>query len=629
MSTRRPVARVTPPAWLALSHAPLFLISALHDEPKLPVPHGVSACPASWPRQRTRRSRQSSRSAHAVAACHAEPERTRKRAWCAVTARRHRRTAAAAPRGRRQRVCLHHTGVARRWRPVVAAAGATPGAAAGSAHAGPGAGRRRAVPLPLRHGRSASAASAASSPATSRTAIPRRSTGAASARSKAAGIPSATRVVPLDGLQPLPRADLPDRLPGRRLHEGCGDRHRAAQRRRLHRLPVLHVELLVRRAAVQPRARRRRQVRHVPRPARRPARRRPASTPARRARSPSRSSRSPTGAPRWPATRPPPRACRPATTACPRRASRCPRTCRRTPRPRDLTHVAPEHPHWPLVVMTVLTQLSVGAFATIWLLQLLGASTRPRHRRADVADSSAAWPSAPRRCTSGRPHSRLSRAAHVAPLVAQPRGAAVQRVLRRRRRLRRDALVRPARQHRRRRADSRCSGSPASRPAPASTACRRGRRGTRRTRWSQFNLTAAHARPAVRRRRRRRRPALAGDRRRGHGRARSSSLVALRFFRCIASDSLELRGTARLLSDRARAPLRGARRAARRSAPSRCRCSAAAAGSRRTGWPAGRLAAGAAALALAGEIVGRYLFFVSVVPKHLAAPYLAAASEAA
>jgi formate dehydrogenase iron-sulfur subunit len=45
-------------------------------------------------------------------------------------------------------------------------------------------------------------------------------------------------------------------------------------------------------------------------------------------------------------------------------------------RPRDITHVAPEHAHLPLVVMTVLTQLSVGAFTTIWLLQLLGASTR-------------------------------------------------------------------------------------------------------------------------------------------------------------------------------------------------------------------------------------------------------------
>jgi DMSO reductase anchor subunit len=32
-------------------------------------------------------------------------------------------------------------------------------------------------------------------------------------------------------------------------------------------------------------------------------------------------------------------------------------------------------------------------------------------------------------------------------------------------------------------------------------------------------------------------------------------------------------------------------------------------------------------LALAGETIGRYLFFVSAVPKHLAAPYLG--SEAA
>jgi formate dehydrogenase iron-sulfur subunit len=42
----------------------------------------------------------------------------------------------------------------------------------------------------------------------------------------------------------------------------------------------------------------------------------------------------------------------------------------------DVWRVKPEHPHWPLVIMTVLTQLSVGAFAAIWLLQLLGASAR-------------------------------------------------------------------------------------------------------------------------------------------------------------------------------------------------------------------------------------------------------------
>jgi Fe-S-cluster-containing dehydrogenase component/DMSO reductase anchor subunit len=44
-------------------------------------------------------------------------------------------------------------------------------------------------------------------------------------------------------------------------------------------------------------------------------------------------------------------------------------------RPVDLVHIAPGEPHWPLVVMTVLTQLSVGALGTIWLLQLIGVST--------------------------------------------------------------------------------------------------------------------------------------------------------------------------------------------------------------------------------------------------------------
>ncbi len=48
----------------------------------------------------------------------------------------------------------------------------------------------------------------------------------------------------------------------------CGHRHRPAQRRHVHRLPVLHVELLVRCAAIQPRAWGRRQVRPVPQPSR-------------------------------------------------------------------------------------------------------------------------------------------------------------------------------------------------------------------------------------------------------------------------------------------------------------------------------------------------------------------------
>ena len=42
-------------------------------------------------------------------------------------------------------------------------------------------------------------------------------------------------------------------------------------------------------------------------------------------------------------------------------------------------------PHWPLVFMLVLTQLSVGALAVIWLLQLLGSSTRFEDGRAGFA----------------------------------------------------------------------------------------------------------------------------------------------------------------------------------------------------------------------------------------------------
>jgi DMSO reductase iron-sulfur subunit len=42
----------------------------------------------------------------------------------------------------------------------------------------------------------------------------------------------------------------------------------------------------------------------------------------------------------------------------------------------DLGRVRPEAPHWPLVFMTVLTQLSVGAFASIWVLQATAKATR-------------------------------------------------------------------------------------------------------------------------------------------------------------------------------------------------------------------------------------------------------------
>jgi formate dehydrogenase iron-sulfur subunit len=39
----------------------------------------------------------------------------------------------------------------------------------------------------------------------------------------------------------------------------------------------------------------------------------------------------------------------------------------------DLSQLHPEDAHWPLITMTVLTQLSVGTFTAIWLLQVFGA----------------------------------------------------------------------------------------------------------------------------------------------------------------------------------------------------------------------------------------------------------------
>ena len=38
----------------------------------------------------------------------------------------------------------------------------------------------------------------------------------------------------------------------------------------------------------------------------------------------------------------------------------------------DTLRIVPEHPHWALVFMLVLTQLSVGAFAALWMLNLVG-----------------------------------------------------------------------------------------------------------------------------------------------------------------------------------------------------------------------------------------------------------------
>jgi DMSO reductase anchor subunit len=102
-------------------------------------------------------------------------------------------------------------------------------------------------------------------------------------------------------------------------------------------------------------------------------------------------------------------------------------------------------------------------------------------------------------------------------------------------------------------------------------------------------------------------------------------LLALRFFRLIASESVELRGTARLLSTvlASRLVLRGALLAAGGIVLPLLAAGQQAPAS------AGSVSIVALLLVVAGELLGRYLFFVSVVPTHMAAPYLALASEAA
>ena len=86
---------------------------------------------------------------------------------------------------------------------------------------------------------------------------------------------------------------------------------------------------------------------------------------------------------------------------------------------------------------------------------------------------------------------------------------------------------------------------------------------------------------------------------------------ALRFLWLIASDTFELQASARLLSTTLARTLllRGAL--------------LLAGGIALPLSGLGFSSIAALALAFAGEIVGRYLFYVSVVPKNIAAPYLA------
>jgi len=290
-------------------------------------------------------------------------------------------------------------------------------------------------------------------------------------------------------------------------------------------------------------------------------------------------------------------------------------------RPRDITHVTPEHAHWSLILMTVLTQLSVGAFATIWLLQLLGinthlglaalvslgvgglalaAATFHLGRPAHAYRALRMW----RRSWLSREVLAFAAFSHVAAVYAgllwlQLPGSVWVGGL--------TVLLGLAGV-----TASACIYRVPARPAW-------------NTRYTllQFNLTAAILGPLFAA------AAVAGPNRWLAMAAASmagaqATVFALRFFRAVASDSLELKGTARLLSTvlAGRLVARGILLVVGAIALPML---ATGLGDRPGQWLMGV----ALIVALAAELIERYLFFVSVVPKHLAAPYIASASEAA
>jgi Fe-S-cluster-containing dehydrogenase component/DMSO reductase anchor subunit len=298
-------------------------------------------------------------------------------------------------------------------------------------------------------------------------------------------------------------------------------------------------------------------------------------------------------------------------------------------RPRDITHVKPEHPHWSLIVMTVLTQMSVGAFVTIWLLQLLGASTRLGIVAA-VSLTVGGLALSAATLHLGRPvhayralkmwrRSWLSRevllfaafsivaAAYAALLWLGVLWSAWVGAL-----------------------TVACGFAGVLASASIYRVPARPAWNTPYT-LLQFTLTAGILGPLF--------AAAAGV---GDSRwlaiaaasmaGAQAAVFALRFFRCIASDSLELKGTARLLSTvlagrlllRALLLALGGVALPLMAAGSPLLRTAAVA----VGTPVQLVMLASLVLAVAAELLERYLFFVSVVPRHMAAPYIASAREA-
>ncbi len=280
----------------------------------------------------------------------------------------------------------------------------------------------------------------------------------------------------------------------------------------------------------------------------------------------------------------------------------------------DSWRVRPESPHWPLVVMTVLTQLSVGAFVTIWFLQLLQASAR-----LNIAALGSLVISGVALASSTL---HLGRPIHAYRALKMWRRSWLSREV-----LMFGSFSGLAGLY----AGSLWLVVPVSAPLGGLTALA-GLAGIAasafiylvpaRPSWNtkftiaDFFLTAAVLGPLF--------AAWIGV---GAGRSLMSLAVAAaagqlvnqasRFLRLIASDSFELQASARLLSTTLARPLL-------------LRIALLVVGGIAiplSGWVYARFAA--FPLALAAEFAGRYLFYVSVVPKNIAAPYLTAQEQVA
>jgi Fe-S-cluster-containing dehydrogenase component/DMSO reductase anchor subunit len=318
-------------------------------------------------------------------------------------------------------------------------------------------------------------------------------------------------------------------------------------------------------------------------------------------------------------------------------------------RPVDTTHPTAAEPHWALIIMTVLTQLSVGAFAAIWLLQVaggpasfgtpsLGAAAMASLCVAGIALAASTFhlgrPAHAYRALKAWKRSWLSRevllftafsgvaALYAALLWFQLAGSSAAGLLTTA--LGIGGVVASAYIYR----------------VPARPA------------WNnpftlgQFLLSAGTLGPL-----------FAAIVRAGDPRALSVAsatmatvsltFLGLRFLALTASDRAELQGTARLLSTTLRNKLvaRGVLLVVGGVMLPLLAIGGPTNGGRQIGADVLSLVAlgapalngglldlvrvGAFVMVIAGEILGRYLFFVSVVPTHMSSPYIPLGSEAA